>query len=109
MEHSPPQIAKDIEAIICLMNKGRKSLEGLGDTKARAIADYDLEMQKAILLRKEKQSVTIVRDLAKGDCQEKRYAMELANIRYSIAVKNLEVLQAALNAKQSIYRHLDET
>jgi hypothetical protein len=109
MEESAPQVAKDIEGIILVMGKVRKSLEGLGETKARAIADYDLEMQKAILLRKEKQPATIVKELAKGDCQEKRYAMELANIRYSIAVKNLEVLQASLNAKQSIYRHLDET
>jgi hypothetical protein len=109
MEHSAPPVAKDIEGIILELGRVRKSLEGLGEAKARAIADYDLVMQKATLKRKESHPATLVNVLAKGDCVDERFKMEWAAIKYSIAVKNLEVLQASLNAKQSIYRHLDET
>ena len=103
------QIADNIQKLIAEIGKCRREIEGKGNTRARAIANYDMRIGVAIVTLKEegKFPATLIEKIAKKLCSEDRYAMEVAESGYKAAICNLECLQAQLNGFQSIYRHLD--
>jgi hypothetical protein len=103
------EVRTAILKIVADLGEFRGKLLKLGQAKAKTMADYDLAMKRAIVALKEKgEAATIIKDQAKGDCHQEKLDMEVAGIEYGAAVKNIEVLEASLNALQSIYRNLDE-
>lgn len=115
-------VAKSIEARIAKLETITGKLDEAGNIKALAIGDYD----KAIAIATAKLALgtvkevcgepiegkppaTLIKKLAEGMCSEERVAQEIAIVGYKSVVTKIEVLQATLNAKQSVYRHLSHT
>lgn len=121
MEKELPQIARDINALIKLIGQTRREIEDKGKAKAKAISDYDRKLAVTLATLRNSENyelagksypappITIMEKIAKGICAEERYAMEVAESAYKACISNLNALLAQVNAKQSIYRHLDET
>ncbi len=81
-------------------------LDELADKKALSIAEYDKRIAMKELLLKEKHPVTLIKDLAKGDCCNYRYEMEVATSKYKSTLTKIESYQAILNGWQSINKYL---
>ena len=109
MTESIIQIADNIQKLIAEIGKCRREIEGKGNARAKAIANYDMRIGTAIVTLKEegKFPATLIEKIAKKLCSEDRYAMEVAESGYKAVICNLECLQAQLNGFQSIFRHLD--
>lgn len=56
-----------------------------------------------------KQPATLIKKLAEGMCYEERVSQEIAANAYKSLITKIKVLQATLNGKQSIFRHLSHT
>ena len=102
-------VRKIIEKIISDIGNCRRDIEGKGNTRAKAIAMYDLRFGDAVetLKTEGKFPVTIIRDLAKKLCHKDREALEIAEMEYKACISNLQALMAQLNGYQSIYRYSD--
>lgn len=90
-----------------------------GNIKALAIGDYDkaiaiataklaLGQVKEVLGVKVdgKPPATLIKKLAEGMCHEEQVAQIIATNEYKSILTKIEVLGATLNAKQSLFRHL---
>ena len=104
-------IADNINDLVALIGKTRREIEDKGMAKAKAISAYDKRLGIAIVtLRDEgKFPATLIEKIAKGVCAPERETMEMTDVAYKACLSNLEAMKAQLNAKQSVYRHLDET
>ncbi len=110
-----------IEGLIKDIGDTRREIEAKGETKARAISDYDRSMAITLAVLRDSESyvlgdkrykappVTIMEKIAKGICSEEAYKREVAESGYKACISNLNALLAQINAFQSIYRHMDET
>ena len=119
MAESIIQIADNIQKLIAEIGKCRREIEGKGNTRAKAIRNYDMQLAIALATLREAESyelagrkyqappVTIMEKIAKGICAPQREDLEIAEAGYKAAISNLEALQAQLNGFQSIFRHLD--
>jgi len=103
------QVSDAIQKLIAEIGKCRREIDGKGEMRARAIANYDMRIGVAIVTLKEEGNfpATLIEKIAKKLCSEDRYALEVSESGYKAAICNLEALQAQLNAYQSIFRHLD--
>jgi hypothetical protein len=113
-------IAEAIEKKIREIDEIRKVIFERGETKAKAIAEYEckiavvlmeLKNGKAMELggeRIENPPVTIMEKIVKGLCWEEKLKMELAESSYKSAIINIEAVCAQLNAFQSLNRYLDK-
>ena len=77
------------------------------ERKAESLAEYDKQMAIKMLLLKEEHPVTLVEKLAKGECSNYRYVMEVATSKYKSTLTKIESYQAILNGWQSINKYLD--
>jgi hypothetical protein len=119
-------VKMDITTLANQMNKRIKRLEQLtgeledaGEAKALAIAEYDKAY--AIAMAKiglgtvnqiegeklpENRPATVLGKYAAGLCHEQKCEMIKAESKYKSLLTKIEVLEATLNAKQSINRYL---
>ena len=98
-------------------------IDDIGTEKANAIADYDVSLAVAmaklargkisqiehnneIVMLPENIPATVAKDYAKGLCRAERFKLENATNRYKGLLTKIEALEASLNGKQSIFRHL---
>ena len=108
-----------IEKRIKWLEETTGKLDDAGNVKALAIGDYDKAIAIAtarLALGNVKEAcgvpvdgkppATLIKKLAEGMCSEERVAQEIAISAYKSVITKVEVLQATLNAKQSIFRHL---
>ena len=94
-------------------------LDEAGEDKAQAIADYDRAY--AVAMAKiglgvvnqidgqqlpESRPATVLGKYAAGYCHKEKCAMIQAESKYKSILTKISVLEATLNAKQSINRHL---
>lgn len=105
------EVAKRIEGIISEIGKCRRQIETKGIARAKAMSNYDMRIQIAIVtLREEgKFPATLIDRIARGICAKDKEDMEIAESNYKACISNLNALMAQLNGYQSIYRHLSET
>ena len=102
------QVAKQIEQKIHLLEKGRGGLKELAKNKADTLGAYRKAIEIAtITLRAEGTPVTLIKDLARGACNEQERNMDLAESLYKIQMTKLDSIKAELNGWQSINRFLD--
>ena len=109
---------KRLEEIVAGTDK-EMSLDQAGEAKAQTIADYDLAF--AVAMAKiglgainqiegeklpENRPATVLGKYAAGACHKEKCAMIQAESKYKSILTKIDVLQATLNAKQSINRHL---
>jgi len=112
-------VANQINARIKKLEELCKDIDDIGEEKANAIANYDvsLAVAEAKLLRgaisqvegealPEKIPVVALKEIAKGLCKEERFKLENATNKYKGLLTKIEALEASLNGKQSIFRHL---
>jgi len=112
-------IHKDIDARIQALESALLELEPAGEDKAKTIAAYDLAIAKAIanLAMGRVKSIcdvpidgkppaTLIPKYAAGMCYEERGKVEVATNRYKSVSTKISVLSATLNAKQSLFRHI---
>ena len=130
MEKELPQIAKEINELVKLIGDERRKLDGLGQDCAIAEVNYDkavavalirLKMGKRIEVKfslpdepdmiETYQSDTLagIEKIAKGACWKQQLEMLQAQNKYKSCITNLSALEKQLNAKQSVFRYLDET
>ncbi len=118
------KVADQINARIKRLGELCKDIDDIGEEKANAIANYDLSLAVAMakLARgvinhievKDGENVnlpdsipaTVAKDYAKGLCREERFKLENATNKYKGLLTKIEALEASLNGKQSIFRHL---
>lgn len=112
-----PRISDTIEKLIKELGKFRREIKDKGKAKADAIVGYRkrLAITLAILGHDETYElagrtfkappITLRKDIAKGICAEEEGTMEITASGYTATIKNLEALEAQLNAFQSLYRH----
>lgn len=112
-------VANQINARIKRLEELCKEIDDIGEEKANAIADYDVTLAVAMAkLARGKISqiagetlpenipATVAKDYAKGLCREERFKLENATNKYKGLLTKIEALEASLNGKQSIFRHL---
>jgi len=112
-------VANQINERIKRLEELCTQIDDFGEEKANAIANYDvsLAVAEAKLLRgkidqiegealPEKIPATVTKDIAKGLCREERFKLENATNKYKGLLTKIEALEASLNGKQSIFRHL---
>ena len=100
-------IASDIKEVIkAIKVEGTRSAD-LIEAKACANRDYDRELAVHILKLKQDHPVTVVEKLAKGECADLKYKLEVAESGYKAHFARLDYLKAQLNGLQSMNRHLD--
>lgn len=118
------KVADQINARIKRLGELCADIDDIGEEKANAIANYDISLAVAMakLARgvinhievKDGENVnlpenipaTVAKDYAKGLCREERFKLENATNKYKGLLTKIEALQASLNGKQSIFRHL---
>jgi len=105
------QVANRIKGIIAEIGKCRRQIEERGNARAKAISNYDMRIQIAVVtLREEgKFPVTLIEKIAKGLCCKDREDMEIAESNYKACISNLQALMAQLNGYQSVFRYMSET
>lgn len=103
-------VAKQIEKIIeAIRVEGAKS-KGLIKDMARAAADYDKEVEKAIaVLESMDCAVTTRKDKAKGRASEFLYRKLSTEKTLKAHFARIEYLLAQMNGYQSINKYLDNT
>lgn len=118
------KVANQINARIKRLGELCVKIDDIGEEKANAIANYDISLAVAMakLARgvinhievKDGENVnlpdnipaTVAKDYAKGLCREERFTLENATNKYKGLLTKIEALEASLNGKQSIFRHL---
>lgn len=112
-------VAKMINDMIGAIGDERRRLDDLAKHKARTEADYQKTVTTTMASLRAGQeyhigeetitctSETNLKKTAEGICTELLYDKLVAESAYKNCVVNLDCLKAQLNAKQSIYRHLD--
>ena len=108
MDHTPMNIASAIDSKIQLLEQMRFELRKRTEEKAKAISDYDKHLMLKMVQLRESYPATLVEKIAKGECWEQRYKLELAEGLYKSLISNIDCVQAELNGLQSINRHLSE-
>ena len=115
------KISDEIQKKINLLEKGRRQLQEKANYKAETIGNYDRKLAIVLIRLKtgqpisldgniiEKPPASIMEKIAKGICWEEALAKEQATAEYALTVTKLQIVQAELNALQSIFRHLQET
>lgn len=118
------KVADAINSRIKRLEELCKEIDEIGEEKANAIANYDVAL--AIAMAKLARGVighiefgkgenvnlpenipaTVAKDYAKGLCREERFRLENATNKYKGLLTKIEALEASLNGKQSIFRHL---
>jgi len=113
------KVADQINARIKRLEELCKEIDDIGEEKANAIANYDVSLAVAMakLARgrigqidgetlPDNIPATVAKDYAKGLCKEERFKLENATNKYKGLLTKIEALEASLNGKQSIFRHL---
>ena len=116
------KVANQIDARINRLEELCKDIDDIGEEKANAIANYDVSLAVAMakLARGAIDQIegealpdnipaTVAKDYAKGLCREERFKLENATNKYKGLLTKIEALQASLNGKQSIFRHLSHS
>ena len=119
------EIASDMNKIMLKMGKLRNELEKLAGECAITEVDFDravalaivrLKMGKKVIVKLddtdidevyESSTTAGVEKIAKGACWKQQLKMLQAEKKYKSHITSLTVLQSTLNAKQSIFRHLE--
>ena len=112
-------VAKQINDRIKRLEELASELEKVGDDKADAMRIYAIEFAKAMArLTRGKLSqidgeplpdnmpATVVKEYAKAVCAREMADVEIATNKYKSLITKIEALEASLNGKQSIFRHL---
>ncbi len=116
-------LAKQINARIDRLEELCADIDDIGKEKADAIANYDvslaiamaklargkisqIEHNNEVVTLPDNIPATVAKDYAKGLCREERFRLENATNRYKGLLTKIEAIEASLNGKQSIFRHL---
>ena len=113
------KVYNDIDERIQALEAALLELEPAGEKKAQAIGAYDLAIAKAManlamgkvksigdIPLDGKPPATLIPKYAAGMCYEGRAAVEIATNKYKSVSTKVSVLSATLNAKQSLFRHI---
>jgi hypothetical protein len=116
------EIMKVADAINTRINRLEElcgQIDEIGEEKANAIANYDVSLAVAMaklargkIAQIEGETLpdtipaTVAKDYAKGVCKEERFKLENATNKYKGLLTKIEALEASLNGKQSLFRHL---
>jgi hypothetical protein len=104
------QVAKQIDAISRAISVENLKAEALIVAEANAMREYDKAMAVQSVKHKiDGMAVTMIKEQAKGDCADLLYNMIIAQKSLKAHWERRQDLRAQLNARQSIYRHLDST
>ena len=114
------QIAEKIENKIKQLTVLRNDLDRLGRVKVEQASIYEKELAKTIVKlnngvefeldgnKIKDPKTTVIEKIAKGLCWQDKYHMDNADIEYRNCLKKCEIIQAQLNAYQSINKYLKE-
>ena len=109
MNHNVMNVANAIDHKIKQLEQMRGEIKKRTEDKATAISEYDKALSiRIVMLRENGTPTTIIEKIAKGDCWEARYKLELSEGMYKSLISNMNCVQAELNGLQSINRHLSE-
>jgi len=99
-------ITKELYTSSQRLSKGANELFTLAKEKAEAERDYRLALAKEIVLLKDSgQSVTLIGDIARGNCSDLKFQRDLAEARYTAGKELLESLQCQVSALQTILKY----
>ncbi len=101
------ELAVIIENLIAAIGVEYKKLDDLGNAKAKTMIDYEKAIAVATLRLKKEHAITILKDVAKGECVAELYAKIVGESAYKACITIIEANKAQLNAYQSLFRHLD--
>jgi hypothetical protein len=113
------KVYNEIDERIKALEAALLELEPAGEDKAQRIAAYDLAIAKAIanlamgkvkgiggVPIDGKPPATLIPKYAAGMCSSERANVEIASNKYKSISTKVSVLSATLNAKQSLFRHI---
>lgn len=112
-------VGKMIDSMITDIGTERRRLDDLAKHKARTKANWKktrtttmVSLRAGMVYNIDDvevgcKSETNLKSTAEGVVSELEYDMDVAESAYKNCIVNLDCLKAQLNAKQSIYRHLD--
>lgn len=72
-------------------------------------AKYTLALAKVIMrLKQDGESISLIRDLAKGECWQEQLDKDSEKANYDIVKEKVDIVKAQLNGYQTIHKHLEE-
>ena len=96
------------EAATRLRNSSNE-LFHLAKERAEAEKDYRIALaRKIVMLKDSGQSVTLIGDIARGECADEKFARDLAEARYQSGRELLQSLQTQVSALQTILKYQEE-
>jgi len=102
-------IASEIHESAKRLAKGPAELFVLARKAAEAERTYRRELSLEIMkLRLEGLPATLIGDLARGNCSDRKWARDLAEAEWTAGRDGLKALQSQISALQTIYRHQTE-
>ena len=91
------------------LSKSGDELFKLAKERAESERNYRQALAKRIVMLKESgQSVTLIGDIARGECSELKFERDLADARYSAGRELAESLRTEVSALQTILKYQTE-
>ena len=102
-------ITKEIYESAKRLSKGPAELFVLARKAAETERTYRRELAIEIMkLRLEGLPATLIGDIAKGNCSDRKWARDLAEAEWTAGRDGLKALQAQINALQTIIKYIAE-
>jgi len=102
-------ITSELQSASSRLSKGSKELFQLAREFAEAERDYRRALAVEIVkLKSEGMSVTLVPDIARGNCAELKFQRDCAEAKYQSGRDSLKAIETQVSALQSILRYQDE-
>ena len=103
------EVTTELRKASLRLAEGSRQLFTLAREKAEAEGEYRRSLAIRMLALKEAgQSVTLIPDIARGECSELKFARDLAEARYQAGRDSLEAIRVQVSALQTIIRYQAE-
>lgn len=103
------QINNELYQAASRLSKGSKELFSLAKEFAEAERDYRRALAVEIVkLKSEGQSVTLINDIARGNCAELKFNRDCAEAKYQSGRDSLKAIETQVSALQSILKFSSE-
>ncbi len=101
-------VTTEIRQAAADLRKAVDDIHAAAKKKAETERDYRVKLAREIMtLRDKGLPVSIVNDVARGNCADAKYERDLAEVMYRATLEAIESQRAQLSALQSALKYMD--
>ncbi len=103
-------VAQELRQASTRLHDGSVTIFDAAKKRAQSERDYRKALARRILeLKGAGMQVTLIGDVARGDCADLKYDRDLAEAVYRASIEALDSIRAQCSALQSILKYYDDT